>query len=127
MPLIEDQYSDTVGKFIFPITSSLDYEAISTFYKITGAVPHAIEEHPDDDCVTHLVRLRNLPSLTPMGLTTAPTYTVEYQTDSFEQGVTRLIIRDSDGQCVVRFERNSSGSEWSSFAIDKPRLKYYTD
>ena len=124
--LIEDKYSDTVGRIRFPITSSLDYEAISIFYKITGAVPHTVEECPDEDCVVHLVRIRGgLPSLLPMGVTTAPTYTVEFQTDSFAWGISRMAIRDSDGQCVVRYERDSSG--WSTFPFDKPRLKYYTD
>jgi hypothetical protein len=126
MPLIEDKYSDTVGRIIFPVLSSNCYEAISAFYEITGAVPYAIEEHPDEDCVTHLVRLRNLPSLTPTGITTVPEYTVEYQTASFEQGVTRMNILNGAKQCVVRFERGS-GSEWSSFAFDKPRLKFFTD
>jgi hypothetical protein len=123
--MIEDKYSDTIGYIRFPITSSLDYEAISEFYRITGAVPYEIEQHPEEGCVVHLVRLRNLPSLIAMGLTSAPSYTVEYQTDSFEQGVTRLIIRDHEKQCVVRFERDFSG--WSAFANEKPRLEYFTD
>ena len=126
MQVIEDKYSDTVGRIIFLIPSSNCYQAISTFYKATGAVPHEIEQHPDEGCVIHLVRLHHLPSLIAMGVTSAPTYTVEYQTDSFEEGVTRLIIRDSGKRCVVRFERDSE-SEWSSFAFEMPRLRYYTD
>ena len=124
--MIEDKYSDTIGYIRFPITSSLDYEAISEFYRITGAVPYKVEVHPGDNCViSHLVRLRCLPSLIPMGGKTAPEYTVEFQTDSFEGGITRLIIRDSEMRCVVRFERDSSG--WTTFAFDKPRLTYFTD
>jgi len=125
MSLIEDRYSDTVGRIRFPITSSLDYEAISYFYRITGAVPYQVENHPDADCVVHLVRLRSLPSLLPMGLSIAPTYTVEFQTDAFEDGITRMVIRDADLRCVVRYERDSSG--WSAFANEEPRLKYFTD
>jgi hypothetical protein len=124
----EDKYCDTIGHIRFPITSSLDYEAISFFYKIlSGVVPYKVEEHPDDDCVIHLVRLRSLPSLIPMGVTTAPTYTVEFQTDSFEDGISRMVIRDADLGCVVRYEKDSSGSEWLTYANDKPRLKYFTD
>ena len=125
MPLIEDKYSDTVGKFKFPITSSRDYEAISFFYKITGGVPYMIEERPEEGCAIHLVRLRSLRSLIPIGVTTAPDYTVEFQTDVFADGITRMVIRDADMRCVVRYERDFSG--WSSFAFDKPRLKYFTD
>ena len=125
MPLIEDIYSDTVGRIRFPLTSSLDYEAISIFYKITGAVPYSIEEHPD--FVIHTVRLRSLPSLIPMGLSTAtvPTYGTVFQTDNFEDGITRVVIRDADLRCVVRYEKDSAG--WSTFAFDKPPLRFYTD
>jgi hypothetical protein len=125
--MIEDKHGDSIGYIRFPITSSLDYEAISIFYKITGAVPYQIKESTDADCVIHLVRLRNLPSLTPMGRTTAPTYTVEFQTDSFEWGISRMVIRDNERRCVVRYER-SSDSGWITYANDnKPRLRYYTD
>jgi hypothetical protein len=123
--MIDDKYSDTIGYIRFPITSSLDYEAISEFYRITGAVPYEIEEQRDEGCVVHLVRLRNLPSLVPMGVTSAPTYTVEYQTYSFRAGVTRMVIRDSEQRCVVRYEQEFWG--WSIFDFDEPRLKYYTD
>ena len=55
MSLIEDKYSDTVGRIIFPVLSSNCYDAISEFYQITGAVPYKIEEHSGKDCVVHLV------------------------------------------------------------------------
>ena len=126
--MIEDKYCDTIGYIRFPITSSLDYEAISEFYRITGAVPYKVEVHPGDNCViSHLVRLRSLPSLIPMGVTTAPEYTVEFQTDSFEDGITRMVIRDKCMRCVVRYEHRSSGFGWTTYANDKPRLRYFTD
>lgn len=124
MPFVEDKYSDTIGRIKFSITSSVDYEAISTFYE-TGAVPYEIDERPDDQCIIHLVRLRHLPSLDPMGLASPPTYTVEFQTNSFRAGITRMIIRDDQKQCVVRFEKTIFG--WAPFAIDAPRLRYFTD
>ncbi len=122
--MIEDKHSDTVGRFMFPITSCLDYEAISIFYNITGAVPYRIEEHPD--FAIHTVRLRCLPSLIPMGLTTAPFYTVYFETDSFEDGITRLVIRNDGRRCVVRFERDSD-SDWLVYVTDKPRLRFGTN
>ena len=125
--MIEDNHSDTIGYIRFPITSCLDYEAISEFYRITGAVPYKVEEHTEDDCIIHLVRLRHLPSLTPTGITTVPEYTVEYQTDSFDGGISRMVIRDDDMRCVVRYEQRSLGFGWTTFAFDKPRLKYFTD
>ncbi len=124
MSLIEDPYADTRGWIIFPILSADCFDAIATFYKTTGSIPYKVESR-GDDTVAHLVHLRHLPSLMPMGTTTAPEYTVEYQTDSFVWGISRMVIRDNERRCVVRYERDSSG--WSTFSFDKPRLRYYTD
>lgn len=124
MPFIEDKYSDTIGYIIFQIESGVSYEAISTFYE-TGAVPYSIKEKPEDKCIIHLVRLRQLPSLEPMGLASPPTYTLQFQTNSFREGVTRMVIRDAEKQCVVRFEKTIFG--WCPFVSDAPPLEFCTD
>lgn len=127
MLLIEDPYADTRGWIIFPILSADCYEGIATFYSVTGALPMAIEERPDDEIIAHLVRLCHLPSLNLVKVASVPEFTLQYQSDSLVWGISRLVIRDNEKRCVVRYERDSSGSGWLTYANDKPRLKYFTD
>ena len=116
--MIDEKYSDTIGRIRFPYFAYYDYDPISMFYQITGAVPDRIE--PSDDCkyVYHYVRLAGLPSIVPMGLNKAPTYSVDYQTDYDEHGLNRMIIRNSDKQCVVRYQWMYPG--WRAFANEAP-------
>jgi len=121
MPMIDEKYSDTIGRIRFPIYANNDYDPISTFYQITGAVPDRIVKPDGGDYVYHYVRLRNLPSIIPMGVNRAPTYTLEYLTDYDEQGLNRMIIRNAEKQCVVRYQWMYPG--WRAFANENPKSK----
>ena len=116
--MIETKYSDTIGCIRFPIHANNDYDPISMFYQITGAVPDRIVKPSGGDYVYHYVRLRNLPSIIPMGMNKAPIYTVDFQTDYDQHGLNRMIIRNSDKQCVIRYQWMYPG--WRAFANENP-------
>jgi len=124
-----DKYGENIGyiRFPFPISCYGYQSTVSEYYRITGAVPCEIDERNEEGCVIHLLHLRTLPPLIPMGATAIPGYTIQFQTDDFAAGITRLVIHDACMRCVVRYENDSSGTGWIAHANDKPRLKYFTD
>ena len=119
--MIDAKYSDTIGRIRFPIYANNDYDPISIFYQITGAVPDRIVKPDGGYYVYHYVRLRNLPSIVPMGVNNAPTYTVDFQTDYDEHGLNRMIIRNVEKQCVIRYQWMYPG--WRAFANEAPRSR----